>query len=520
MEITQPIFNPRRVLERLETALSLALEEDTEQILQACREFLRLYAAPVPAFYDPCALLLEHKEEITAGRHELRTEHVSECTGIPERLLACLKCIIDSTHLEEDAALFLEVFEQEERRAKIPRIGLGLDGPGCIPNDFFVGGVFRLPFEELNDCWTQATRGGRIDRTPNGLDLRLKGMRLTPSPLPEVDPLLTMLESASIKDDIVPILEYLKGAPREEACEVRVLLQEVLQERQEAFKRASLPVETHFDPAIPPILVCRARVKRFFSLVCEYALWVLPLEGSLTISLNYKEKTRSLMIQATLTAVRENSAPRCHFPLLRQIIEEQGGLVDIMTNPPHSSNKKKSSVQIQAMLPDRTGAELDAWIPGWGVFSAQSQQMLRLIKSGASPLPEEFILAGVLEEELERWLMARLSTPLAQNLAHELKPVKSDLPGSELSRLTKALRAIGKGKPKKDLCQPAYAGELFGHFGQSDRARKALGTDILTENELKEFAQALMASSPRYTTCLKFLAVLKKTSTANPSSSD
>ncbi|HPO14783.1 MAG TPA: hypothetical protein PLI09_15180 [Candidatus Hydrogenedentes bacterium] len=510
MEITQPIFTALRVLERLETALSLALETDTERILLACREFLRLYASPIPVFYDPCAFLLDHKEEITAGRHELRTEPVSECAGIPERLLTCLKCIIDSTRLEEDAALFLEVLEQEERREKIPRIGLGLDGPGCIPNDFFMEGMFRLPFDELNNCWTLATRGGRIDRTPNGLDLRLKGMRLTPSPLEEADRLLAMLESVSTKEDITMLLEHLKGETREEACDVRVLVQEVLQDQKEAFQRASIPVETRFDPAMPPILVCRTRIKTFLSNICEYALCVLDPEGAVTLSLDYTEKERSLTIQANFSTTRENIPAGFHFPLLRRITEEHGGLLDIAECPAQPPKKKRAEVHIEALLPDRVGKELDHWIPGWGVFSARSQQMLRLIKSGASPLPEEFILGGVLEDELERWLMPRLATPLAQNLAHELKPAKSDIPGSDMARLAKALGPISKGKPKKELCKPGFAGELFWHFRQGERARKALGTNELKEDEIKEFCQALLASPPRHAFCLTMLATLLK----------
>ncbi len=507
MEITQPIFNPRQVLERLEAVLTHALEEDTERLLQVCRTFLLLYTSPTPVFYDPRAFLSEHKAEIGAGRHELRLEPVSECSGIPERLLSCLHCIIGSTRLEEDAALFLEVFEQEERREKIPRIGLGLNGPGYIPNDFFLDGVFRLPFEELNDCWTLATRGGRIDRTPNGLDLRLKGMRLTPAPLPEADTLLALLENASTRENILQILEHIEGPRSEEACDLRILLQEVLQERKEAFDRASFSVETHVSPEIPPILVCRARVKTFFSNLCEYALWIMSPEGGITLTMEYEAASRSLMMQCNLNIPRAD-IPTIQFSILHRIMEQQGGILDITVLPAQPPERKKSEVTIHALFPDHAGAELDAWIPGWEAFSAKAQQMLRLIKSGASPLPEEFILGGVLEDELERWLMPRLAAPLAQNLAHELTPLKTELPGSDPERLKKALAPITRGKPKKDLCGPAYAGELFWHFRQNDRARKALGTQSLSADALKEFAESLLASPPHYPRCLKTLAAL------------
>ncbi len=509
MEITQPIFEPQRVLERIEAALARALEEDTERLLRACREFLLLYSSPTPVFYDPHGFFSEHKAEIVAGRHELRLEPVSECTGIPERLLTCLHGIIHSTRLEEDAALFLEVFEQEERREKIPRIGLGLDGPGYLPNDFFLDGVFRLPFEELNDCWTLATRGGRIDRMPNGLDLRLKGMRLTPAPLPEADTLLALLEKASTREDIPPILKHLEGNPGVEACDLRILLHEVLQERKEAFNRVSLTLETHIAPEIPPILVRRARIKAFFANLCEFALWTVSAEGGISLAMEYDAASRALVLRFTLSTPRAD-VPSVHFPLLRRITEQQGGLLDITVHPAQPPARKKSEATIHALFPDQAGAELDAWIPGWEAFSPKARQMLRLVKSGASPLPEEFILGGILEDELERWLMPRLSTPLAQNLAHELKTVQAELPGAALERLKKAMAPIMRGKPKKEFCGPAYAGELFWHFRQSARARKALGTERLTEDMLKKFSEGLLASPPLCPFCLKTLAALMR----------
>lgn len=45
--------------------------------------------------------------------------------------------------------------------------------------------------------------------------------------------------------------------------------------------------------------------------------------------------------------------------------------------------------------------------------------MLRLLKSGAQAPPEDFILGGILEHELEARLLPRLSQPMAPRVARE-----------------------------------------------------------------------------------------------------
>ena len=112
-------------------------------------------------------------------------------------------------------------------------------------------------------------------------------------------------------------------------------------------------------------------------------------------------------------------------------------------------------------IPDRAGEALDAWLPGWERFLTESQQMLRVLKSGSQPLPEEFLLGGILENELERWLMPLLTEPAVVNVVHDGVASLEGLPGASSERLAKALSQIKRGKPKKEIVRPPYAGELL-----------------------------------------------------------
>jgi hypothetical protein len=163
---------------------------------------------------------------------------------------------------------------------------------------------------------------------------------------------------------------------------------------------------------------------------------------------------------------------------------------------------------LRIVLPDPVGAALDVAIPGWEAFSDRSRQMLRLLKSGASPLPEDFLLGGVLEETLETLLFERLGAPLARNIAVDLKPDNRGLKKSDPERLKKALAQVSRGKPKKEICQPQYAGELIWAFRGDARRRAALGAESLDENELLRLCEALLATPPEYYAGLALLARL------------
>jgi hypothetical protein len=487
----QPVLSADSFLDRIALVLCEGLRSKSPDDLAAARAFARLCGAASYRAYLPRKWLGEVAGEIAGARVDLALEATEECAADLETLKICLRTAVGSVVLEDDAVVILEVFQEEERRKAVPRIGLGFSGPGRLPETYELAGRVRLSLQELSDCWTLATRSGRIDVSPNGLDFRLKGERLTPSSLPAADAILKRLP------DLEAALAVVEGPAKREAGDVLRLHEELVAAYTPRLDVASIRCESLTAP-LPLIILDRGRLRRFFVAVYEYALWNVLRGGTITWLFEYAREHRQISILVTVQGV--GAAPaEFHTALMqRMIADAHGGKFEYACADGEAS--------IAAALPDPAGHALDAWLPGWEAFGDQSRQFLRLLKSGGPAPPEELILGGILEQELTRWLMPRLALPLTQNVAGELQPKKAALPEIRLDRLQKSLQQIAKGKAKKDLAAPATVGELVYAFRGTDRARTALGTQALSEGELESFAQALLATPLRALEALRFLA--------------
>jgi len=115
------------------------------------------------------------------------------------------------------------------------------------------------------------------------------------------------------------------------------------------------------------------------------------------------------------------------------------------------------------------------------------------------------LLAGVLEDELERWLLPRLSEPPAVNAAHEIT-IETSSKGFSAERRKKVLEQIRKGKPKKEICAPSYAAEILHAFRSQARYRQAIGAERLSAEEIEMLAVNLTQPSPPFVECLRRIA--------------
>ena len=129
--------------------------------------------------------------------------------------------------------------------------------------------------------------------------------------------------------------------------------------------------------------------------------------------------------------------------------------------------------------------------------------MLRLVSSQPGAITKDVVLGGVLEDELARWLGPRLETPLTMNVARELEKTAVPLASGEV--LKKVLGRVAKGKPQKELTQPKYAAELLWAFREAERARKALGAEGLSRDELEQLCRAL-SEGTRLAEALRWVA--------------
>lgn len=463
--------------------------------------FLSLFAPPQYVPYNPGEWLLANSKAFLKAHRELFVDAVSDCAGAPDRVLTLLGVLADAFVLEKDAALVFEVCEDEERGRKIPRIGLGLSGPGHLNDRFFVGDCFRMSFEEIAACWTLATRDGRIDLTENGMDLRLRGMRLAPEPLPDVQAFIGILSTMPPEAALRTLRERIAEARPPEPIDLKTTTEKALVDRSETLREASVQIIQEIPDSLPPILLDRREWRMMILHLLEWAVWVLPPAGSLAFSAEYDAALREMTVHIVLKTSHGAIRNTVHREAMLDAVAAMAGRA---TWTPGIQENKETACAIT--LPDSAGRALDAWIPGWEAFSEGNRRMLRLLKSGSAQLPEDFVLNGVLESELERLLWARLQGPAACNVANERLDHAGHAPGGDAERRKKALTQIGRGKPKKELCAPAYAAELLWAFREDNRGRAALGLARSSLATIERFCAGLTENPPDHAALLRLLA--------------
>ncbi len=490
---------------------------DVLRPLASARLYLDIFRPPVYETCDPAAWLKAHAEHLENDRCAMVTDAVPSCVCDPAQAWACLSTLLDGVQLYEDAVLLAELFEEEG----IPRITLTLDGPGAFPERLRVGGDLPVTFETLCERWTVATRGGRIRRTPSGLELRMQGMREPEVsdeslvPLVEcVSKLGRAIKACQAAQDSGPqaapvwtgglaqaeaCLSLLDGPARPGPADVLRSIRNVVSlNTSEAGERA-IAVDVFAEREIPPILMTRPVLARVWQGAVQHAFMILPRGGRVAFMVDYDADARQVSSLIEMEGTQCAAGETVYLASIRRGIQEfHGGTVECLA--------EKNGMLLTLTIPDRVGEALDAWLPGWERFSEQSRQMLRVLKSGSQPLPEEFLLGGILENELERWLMPLLIEPAVVNLAHDGMASLEGLPGASAERLEKSLSQIKRGKPKKEIVRPPYAGELLWAFRTPGRARNALRLDALDDEALRELCVCLIQPSVDHARCLRHIA--------------
>jgi hypothetical protein len=501
LDKAQPSIPQQALLDQVEPVLSYAQARSSDKALEATRRFVRLYGTPAYAAFDPDQFLQQRWDDVAGPRCHPFMETASECVADPKNVVTCLAALLRCAELDGDSSLAVELFDLDERGERIPCIAVGLDGPGRFPDQVNLDGFFPLSMDAFGERWTLATRGGRIDRAPNGWLLRLKGMRLPPDPLPEADHLLTLLAS-SAGANLTPAFEYVDGPPRESPGDLAALVREVCESYGVSPGNAAIAVQYALPPDLPPIVMKRNRLRAMLVTLLRYAKTVLPPEAGLTLHIEYDATARQVRLAARVTGTTGEAPELFHLAGLQRAAADHGGRLQFLPQYPGDI--------VQVTLPDPAGKALDEWLPGWNAFSEKSQQVLRLLKSGA-PLPSpDLFLQCVLEEELDRYFWPRLNQPALVNVVHDLRPEPPACPGFSPERLKKTLTQLKRGKPKHELCQPQYLGDLLQALRSSERATAALGLTPFSRQDLVDFCRALLRQPPDYVIALRFLAGLRE----------
>lgn len=495
---------------------------------------------PIPVRAEPCAVLARGRlgADDVAGAHQairaaldtLRilgptqsdTQPVSTCLKPVERQLksetvqfnwngdptcridaeavaAIVRTAIENAQLSGDAVLLVEV----DGDAEPPLVELVFDGPGSIPETWFVGGIAPIPFEELRLHWTRHTGGARLDRTEKGVALKFVGQR-EPEPNPDEHEAvfaavveaervlrLAVSDGAVPKADVVQtVLDAMDAeSPGPEPADVRALLRGVLGDDHTS--------EILCSDSVPPVTMRRDRVAVSLERLCILARPRMEAGAKAVVRAVYNAPDRAVEMECTFPRAGDDVAWEAACAAFERVISA-------LHNGIFMADLTADQCAISLTLPDPIGAALNDWIPGFDVFSERSIQMLRLLKSGGQAPPEDLILGGVLESELERWLMATLEESPAVNVAHELDK------GKNPPRVAKALGQIRKGKPKKEICAPSYAAEIIGAYRVDERGRRALGLASFETEEIDALLNGLTSEPLGYLTCLRLLVKITR----------
>lgn len=499
-------------------------QEDLDDVLNdlaSVKLCLDIFRPPEYAACDPAEWLKEHASHIRNERCSVLLDAASPCVFDRAQAWACLSSLIHSVELFEDAVLVAELFEEDA----VPRIALILDGPGSFPARLLIGGILPIAFETLCERWTVATRGGRLDRTPSGMELRLKGMR---EPGPSDEGVFRLAEDFSklhsalracgwVKeggsrsdaalqdalDKVDAFLSLLDGDIRIEPADLRRTIDDAVSANAQEAAERSIAIEVFVERPIPPIAVVRRVLVRVWNAILQHAFRLCPRGGRVSFMADYDAPTRRVSI------VIEVEGTQCETRDTVYLASVRRGVRDMHGGEAHAA-AEKSGMLFTLLLPDRVGQTLDGWLPGWDGFSEQSQQMLRLLKSGGQTPPEDFLLGGILENELERWLMPLLTQPAVVNMVHEGLADVNGISGSSEARLEKVLSQIKRGKPKKEVVRPPYAGELLWAFRAPDQ-RKALRLDRIGDEALRDLCSSLVHLPVDHLRCLRHIARVVRT---------
>jgi hypothetical protein len=493
------------LLERIEPPLAWAREaaaahDETRarDVVAACADYLTLYRPARYEEYQP-ALALEPLYNELKRRDDVDADFESPppCIGDPEQVAIAACSFVRDIVLRDESRLVTELFHEQD----VTRLDLNLDGPGHFDDPVWLGGMVRVSRDELNERWTYATRGGRIDPIANGYSLRVTGVRKPPEPVDDIEPLIHVLRmQGKLHDALETALHVIDGPPATPSpADLGALIMSVVAEERPHADARRIDVQTLIEPNLPALQMTRARLRIYLQSLLRWVCVSLPERGTLTILCDYTPGDRVMDVVATAAGPGARYDDRGYAASMRRaVVDAHGGTVEVEI--------AGETLTVAASLPDPIGRALERWIPGFEAFSMRSQQMLRLLKSGGPTPPEEFLLGGVLEEELERWLLPRLQEPVAVNVAGEIAVKDAGRAGSSVDRLKKALQQIQKGKVKKEIAQPGYAAELLWVFRGDDRKRGAIGAERLTVDDIEALAAHLWSSPPRYVEALRIIA--------------
>ena len=485
-EYSWPIFGLAQRLHPLVMHAADQTDDFPAVAVQAALAFARLYVAPEKAIIDPAAMLRDQRARLETPGVSLDLAPAPECAGDSLTIIAILRALRDALLPDPSTLASIRLTTEKDT----PVVYIELDGPGCILPMITVEGYVAVPLTDIQEAWTLATIGGRIDRTPNGFVCKLRGVRKPRDPRPEAVRwadifkhvlALSTNKPSGARTAILEILADLSGDDKPDACDLGTLLREKQSAYAPQISERDIRVDISLPDALPPLLLPRNMLAVALDAVFYRALGVLTDSGILSINIGYDKASRLAEMAISLAG--------------RQIPERGEYLIAALKSiaPDTECIADNTETMISFTLPDKVGLLLDDWLPGYEIMGEQAEKMLRMLKAGSCPFPEEFVLGGVLETGMTRWLIPCLDKPVVAYFAQDISPDNKGLEGGNPDRLKKALEQVRRGKVRKEIAEAQYAAEIIHAFAPHEKGRKYLAADHLSAEELLTMAKKLLA---------------------------
>ncbi len=345
-----------------------------------------------------------------------------------------------------------------------------------------------LPVETalINEQWTRATNGGKIQIKDNRITFRLAGLKL---PEKKKNFLNEIIPDASSKstDELESIIQNnLQRWNSNKIIDVQSSFNSIW-DSMKSFVIKNEKFEINIDSFLPVVVLPELTFSSV--ILCAISpLFTCAYPKSGILDMGYDTKDRNLSMEIILKTDAPFEYSEKVYKILGYLIEQLNGT--LITEKKQIKNEYVFGINIH--IPDKIGIYLDKELPGWDCLSSESKDLLRRLCNDFSIPYENHFISEILKYEVENNFNHIFSLSLFINLAHEVLEQKQK---SINSTLRSILTDIEKGKVKKKLLNPVIVGQIIESClnlpNGEERIFKLFNKDKIQNKQLLELTKAL-----------------------------
>ena len=444
---------------QIHVALAVLAERADESLATALKRLMRFCAETQRMRYFPSSLLADIARkfsiEITFNTPPTLSLE-GDIVVLEEALLALGRWLAGL-----GSPLRGQVFIKNEPECTVTVCTVSGDSPLPNPNALQVAESFMVPFPTVQECWTRATGGGKIELRAGTLWLRFEGHKMVSAPDATLRTLLPLVKSGQFE------LAYhlLSGAEQKRYATIA--------ETWEWFKNGvssvaeSVPLRGVRENDMPlRISWSFPHAMRFFSALGITA--IRQTTGADIISFGFEPRATPREFVWRLSMAPPPELPAWYVAGLQRMARDLSATL----------SWDGSTGEFVVRRPDAIGARLDADIPGWDVFPNDVKVQLREVFESTATF-DPAALIPVCDTVLRYILEPIVEQPAFRNAARHISSLNDSssakIASEKRKRAQHYLDAIAKGKVKKSFFQTSAVAEWLPLLLDFPNVRSLLG---------------------------------------------